>query len=515
MFSKILIANRGEIAVRVIRACRALGVRAAAVYSEADREALHVRMADEAVFAGPAAPAESYLDAERMVRAARDCGAEAVHPGYGFLAEDADFAEACEGAGLVFIGPSPAVLRSAGDKLAAREAAGRAGLPVLPAAGLEGVDEEFRRREAERMGYPLLVKAAVGGGGRGMRRAAGPGDLEEACRGARAEAEAAFGDGRVFLEKLLPGARHVEVQILGDGEGGAIHLGERECSLQRRHQKVIEESPASFLEEGVRGAICGGAVRLAGALRYRGAGTVEFLLDGGGDFYFLEVNARLQVEHPVTEMVTGRDLVALQLAVSAGGGLPLAQEEVRFAGHAAEARLYAEDPARAFLPQAGRVRAVRWPGGPGVRVDAGVEAGSAVGAEYDPLLAKVIAWGADRGAALSRLGGALEELRLTGLRTNQSFLLEVIRHPAFLAGGVSTDFVSAHPEVLDPPFPEERLADARLAAALALHLEEAEGGGGGEGGGRPAGGGGHGAPVRPGGLDPWDRAGGWLPGGLA
>ncbi|MEE9276084.1 MAG: biotin carboxylase N-terminal domain-containing protein [bacterium] len=513
MFRKILIANRGEIAVRLIRTCRALGVRAAVVYSEADRDALHLRLADEALPIGPAPPAESYLNADRILEAAKACGAEAVHPGYGFLSERAAFAAACEEAGLVFIGPSPETLRWAGDKIASREAAARAGVPVIPAAGEAGPEDgDALAREADRLGYPLLVKAAAGGGGRGMRRVEEAAGLEEGFRAARAEARMAFGDDRVYLEALLPSPRHVEVQILGDGRGAAIHLGDRECSLQRRHQKVIEESPAPGLPDDVRAGMREAALRLVRQVRYRGAGTVEFLLEGAGGFRFLEVNARLQVEHPVTEMVTGLDLAALQLRVAAGEGLPLAQEEVRFSGHAIEARLYAEDPARGFLPQIGRIDALHLPGGSGVRVDAGVAAGSEVGAEYDPLLAKIIAWGESRTTAADRLSGALAELQISGPRTNQAFLAAVAAHPAFRAGEISTGFLAENPGLREGRPPEEGLDDARLAAALAIHLDGGGGGGGaGEGeGARDA----QGAGGPPGGADPWSRPGGWIPGGL-
>jgi 3-methylcrotonyl-CoA carboxylase alpha subunit len=507
MFSKILIANRGEIACRIVRACRELGIRAAAVHSEADREALHVRLADEAHPIGPASPAESYLNVERIVGAAIHCGADAVHPGYGFLSEQAPFAEACSEIGLVFIGPAPETLRAAGDKIASRAAVAEAGVPIIPGAAppedVEAWSVETWRAEAGRLGHPVLVKAAAGGGGRGMRRAASPGDIEEALASARAEALAAFGDGRLYLEKMLPAARHVEVQILGDGNGAAIHLGERECSVQRRHQKVFEEAPAPGLSPPLRGEILAAAVHLGERLNYRGAGTVEFLVGEGGEFYFLEINARLQVEHPVTEMTTGLDLVALQIQVAAEGRLPLAQPQVRFAGHAAEARLYAEDPARDFIPQGGNVRALDLPGGEGVRVDTGVAAGSAVPPDYDPLLAKIIAWGEDRPAALARLSGALAALRLTGLRTNQSFLAAVAGHPTFRSGELATDFIERRGGELSGEISGEGMEDARIAAALGVHLSAMSpprAGRPGEGERRP---------------DPWSRPGGWIPGGAA
>ncbi len=512
MFSKILIANRGEIACRIVRACRELGIRAAAVHSEADREALHVRLADEAHPIGPASPAESYLNVERIVGAAIHCGADAVHPGYGFLSEQAPFAEACSEIGLVFIGPAPETLRAAGDKIASRAAAGEAGVPIIPGvAPPEGDAEawsvESWRAEAGRLGYPVFVKAAGGGGGRGMRRADSPGEIEEAVASARAEALAAFGDGGLYLEKMLSAARHVEVQILGDGSGAAIHLGERECSVQRRHQKVFEESPAPGLSPPLREEILAAAVRLGERLNYRGAGTVEFLVGEGDEFYFLEINARLQVEHPVTEMTTGLDLVALQIQVAAEDRLPIAQPQVRFNGHAAEARLYAEDPARDFIPQGGNVRALDLPGGEGVRVDTGVATDSVVPTDYDPLLAKIIAWGEDRPASLARLSGALAALRLTGLRTNQSFLAAVAGHPAFRSGELATDFIEQWEDELSGEILEEEMEDARIAAALGVYLSAM-------------------SPPRAGRSedrsdenerrsDPWSRPGGWIPGGAA
>ncbi|MFP6871139.1 MAG: biotin carboxylase N-terminal domain-containing protein [Nitrospinota bacterium] len=505
MFSKILISNRGEIAVRIIRACREMGIRSAAVYSEADRESLHVPMADEAHPIGPAAPAESYLNIQTLVDTCVKCGADAVHPGYGFLSEQAPFAEACGAAGATFIGPSPETLRCAGDKIASRAVAEAAGVPVIPGAVPEGAapeedDAGAWRDEAGRLGYPVLIKAAVGGGGRGMRRAAGPRDIEDALASARAEARAAFGNGLLYLEKMLPDARHVEVQILGDGRGGAIHLGERECSIQRRHQKVFEETPAPGLSPGMREEILSAAVRLASGMNYRGAGTVEFLLPDEGGFYFLEINARLQVEHPITEMATGQDLVALQIRIAAEGRLPIAQDEVRFSGYAIEARLYAEDPARDFLPQTGTIRALHLPTGDGVRVDAGIAPGIAVGADYDPLLAKIVVWGEDRATALDRLEGALAGLRLSGLRTNQAFLAAVARHPAFRSGAFSTDFIEHNAGELGGEIAGDRMADAKIAAVLGVYLSENKPAGPGPEGGRR--------------HDPWDRVGGWLPGGL-
>ncbi len=439
-FTKILIANRGEIAVRIARTARAFGYRTVAVFSEADRDAPHVAACDQAVAIGPAPAAQSYLVIERLIEAARITGAQAIHPGYGFLAENADFARACSAAGLVFIGPDAEAIALMGDKRRAKEKMAAAGVPVVPGyAGAQ--DAQSLKREAGKIGFPLMIKAAAGGGGRGMRAVESAKAFADALKSARSEAKSAFGSDEVLLEKLLRGARHIEIQIFADAHGKAIHLGERDCSVQRRHQKVIEEAPSPFVNADLRKAMGDAAVAAAKAVDYRGAGTVEFLVDAERNFYFLEMNTRLQVEHPVTEMVTGLDLVALQLLVAAGEELPLAQEDVRLTGHAIEVRLYAEDPANDFLPAAGMIEAWEPPIGEHVRCDAGIVSGQAVSPFYDPMLAKVIAWGESRALARQRLIGALEETVLLGPANNRRFLIEALSHPVFAGGGATTGFI--------------------------------------------------------------------------
>lgn len=438
-FSKVLVANRGEIAVRVIRACRELGVRTVAVYSEADEASPHVALADEAVCVGPAQADASYLHVGRLVDAARRTGAEAVHPGYGFLAENPAFARACEEAGLVFVGPPSHVIASLGDKDRARHLAQRLGIPTVP--GHPPADDDTLERAAHTLGFPVLLKAAAGGGGRGMRVVHDPAQFREALASARREVKAAFGDDAVLLEKYLDRPRHVEVQVVADRHGAVVHLGERECSVQRRYQKVVEEAPAPAVDPDLRERLADAAVRLVCEAGYVNAGTVEFLLDREGRFYFLEVNTRLQVEHPVTEMVTGVDLVHLQLHVAAGRHLPVKQDRVAWRGHAVEARVYAEDPERDFAPSPGRILVLREPHAPGVRVDSGVREGQEVPVHYDPILAKVVAWAPDRPTAVARLAHALREYVLLGPRTNVGFLLDLVTHPAFVSGEVSTRFV--------------------------------------------------------------------------
>ncbi len=472
MFSKVLIANRGEIACRIARTLRAMGVRSVAVCSEADRGALHTRDADAVCVIGPAEPRASYLNVEALLKAARATGAEAIHPGYGFLAENAAFASAVEAAGLVFIGPTPEQVRTMGDKRAARALAIAAGLPVVP--GAEGSDTAALIREADRIGYPVMVKAALGGGGKGMRIVEERGALEEALESAARLAQSAFGDGAVYLEKRLARARHIEVQVAGDGQGEAIHLFERECSLQRRHQKVIEESPSAAVDEALRARLTGAAVALARSLRYRGLGTIEFLLAPDGAFYFLEMNTRLQVEHPVTECLTGLDLVRVQLDVAAQGRLPCRQSEVRSTGHAIEARIYAEDPARDFLPQAGTAVKVRWATGEGVRVDAGIESGDVVSVHYDPILAKVIVTGETRHRALERLALALDESVVHGVTTNLPFLRALARSRAVQRAEVDTEwiereFLAGFAALATAPAPELALAAAAIGELLGLN----------------------------------------------
>jgi len=438
-----------------------MGIPSVTVYSDADRGSLHTRAGDESVRIGPAEPARSYLDGAAVLAAARQIGADAIHPGYGFLSESAAFARACREAGIAFIGPSPESMALLGDKAAARSLASSLGVPVVPGVGgVESPDEA--KAAAERIGYPALLKAAGGGGGRGMRLVAGPGELEAALESARREALAAFGDGRILLERYVRPARHVEIQILGDG-ARALALGERECSLQRRHQKVIEESPSPAVGATLRGALEDAAVKLAEAARYAGAGTVEFLLGPDGVFYFLEVNTRLQVEHPITEMRAGLDLVRAQIEIASGGSLP---KPAALPGHAIEARLNAEDPYHGFLPQTGKVLLLRWPDGMGIRVDPGIREGQQVHAHYDSLLAKLVAHGRDREEARTRLLGALRGLTLLGAVTNQSFLIELLEDPGFVLGETFTHSVEAMSREAPPP--EDVPDEAFLAAAFAI-----------------------------------------------
>jgi acetyl-CoA carboxylase biotin carboxylase subunit len=440
MFRKILIANRGEIAVRIARACRELGIRSAAIHSEADAGALHVRSADEAHVVGPAPARESYLRGERIVALAREIGADAVHPGYGFLSENAAFAEQCEAAGLVWIGPPADVIRRMGDKVLARRSMQEAGVPVVPGA-TERLDDGEALGAAQRLGFPVLVKATGGGGGRGMRVVRAGGELPAALARARSEAGASFGDDGVYVERLVEGARHVEVQVLADAHGSALHLFERDCSAQRRHQKLLEEAPAPGVCPALRERLGAAALAAARAVGYRSAGTVEFLLAPDASFYFLEMNTRIQVEHPVTELVTGVDLVQAMIRIAAGEKLPLGQADLALRGHAVEARIYAEDPARGFLPSPGRVTRFEPPAGPGLRLDSGVEAGDAVPVHYDPLLAKLVAAGATRDEALGRLDQALAGFQVEGVRTSIPFQRWLIREPAFRAGGIDVGFV--------------------------------------------------------------------------
>jgi propionyl-CoA carboxylase alpha chain/3-methylcrotonyl-CoA carboxylase alpha subunit len=456
MIESVLIANRGEIARRVIRTARRLGVRAIAVYSEADAGAPHVREADEAVAIGPAPARESYLSHEAILSAARKTGAAAIHPGYGFLSENADFAEAAVAAGLVWIGAPPAAIRAMGLKDAAKRLMAQAGVPVTP--GYLGDDQspQALAREAAAIGWPVLIKAVAGGGGKGMRAVHDAEGFEAALAGARREALSAFGDDRVLLEKLIAAPRHIEVQVFADGHGGAVHLFERDCSLQRRHQKVIEEAPAPGMDPTTRQSICEAAVRAARAVDYRGAGTVEFIADASEGLradriWFMEMNTRLQVEHPVTEAVTGLDLVEWQLRVASGEPLPLSQAEITLNGHAVEARLYAEDPAHGFLPSVGALRHMRLPDF--VRVDSGVEAGGAVSAYYDPMIAKLIAFAPSRESAAAELGRAARAVEVWPVKTNAAFLARCLDHPDFRAGAIDTGFIDANLEDLTRPPP--------------------------------------------------------------
>ena len=440
MFRKVLVANRGEIAVRVIRACRELGLRSVAVFSTADRDALHVALADERICIGPPPAEHSYLKIAALVSAALARGCDAVHPGYGFLAENGDFAEACERSGLVFVGPRVRTIKLMGDKARARRFVRRAGVPVLPGTptSLHSADEALRA--AREIGYPVLVKATGGGGGRGLRVARDPGELERAMRQARAVGVAAFGQGRIYVEKFLPRARHVEVQVLADRMRNVIHLGERECSLQRRYQKVVEESPSPAVDRRLRARLGAAAVRVASAIGYTNVGTVEFLLDPNGSHWFIEMNTRVQVEHPVTEMVTGVDVVKEGLRAAAGRMLELRQRHVSWQGHAIECRVNAEDP-WTMRPAPGTIRALRLPGGPGIRVDSGVAAGSTVPREYDPLLFKIVAHGGDRTESLARMRSALAETRVEGLTTNLAMHRALLDDPDVVAGALDTGFL--------------------------------------------------------------------------
>lgn len=479
MFRKVLIANRGEIAVRIARACRELGVASVAIYSEADRTAPHVCVADEAVCVGPALSRDSYLNVGAILEAARATKAEAVHPGYGFLSENATFAQAVIDRGLTFIGPAPAVIAAMGDKTAAKARVAKAGVPVLPAVENPPRDAASLAVAVARMPYPLLVKAAAGGGGRGMRRVASADELMPAIEAAEREAEAAFGDGRVFVERYLERPRHIEVQVLADGQGHTVHLGERECSIQRRHQKIIEEAPAPILSDDLRDRITAAALAAARSVQYTNAGTVEFLVTAAGEIFFLEMNTRLQVEHPVTEWVWGIDLVQAQLRIAAGESLWFNQDHLCARGHAIESRICAENPATGFLPSPGRIAALHVPMGPGVRFDSGIAAPYEIPVHYDSLLAKLSVWGEDRDEARQRMLVALRELVILGITTTVPYLLDVVRHPAFAAGDTHTHFLEQHIGDWKPPRDGATIAaigaalHALLAAAPAATVQNA------------------------------------------
>ena len=479
MFKRILIANRGEIACRVIKTARKMGIQTVAVYSEADRDALHVEMADEAVLIGPPAAAESYLVIEKIVEACRKTGAEAVHPGYGFLSEREAFPRALEAAGIVFIGPNPGAIAAMGDKIESKKAAAKAKVSTVP--GYLGVIEDDKRAVAiaEEIGYPVMIKASAGGGGKGMRIAANSAEVAEGFKLARAEAKASFGDDRVFIEKFIVDPRHIEIQVLGDKHGNVIYLGERECSIQRRHQKVIEEAPSPFLDAKTRAAMGAQAVALAKAVNYDSAGTVEFIVDTKRNFYFLEMNTRLQVEHPVTEMVTGLDLVELMIRVAAGEKLPLSQKDVSLSGWAIEARVYAEDPLRNFLPSIGRLTRYRPPAvsanGSGVRVDTGVYEGGEISMFYDPMIAKLIGTGRTRDEAAGRLADALDAFEIRGLNHNISFLAAIATHQRFRDGRLSTGFIAEEfPDGFKGATPTTEARLALIAAAAVVQRRQAE-----------------------------------------
>ena len=486
--SRILVANRGEIAVRVLRSCREMGIGTVAVCSEVDRHAQHAEMADVAVTVGAAEPGESYLRIDRIIEAAQATDADAIHPGYGFLAENADFARACAAAGLVFIGPSAEVIEKMGEKTAARRIMTEAGVPVVPGALLPPADDEGNLPAAEvekaaaEVGYPLMVKAAFGGGGKGMRRVSAPEQIVTACQGAAREAAGAFGNGTVYLEKFIDRPRHVEFQIFGDRHGNYVHLFERECSIQRRHQKIIEETPSPALTPELRAEMGQAAVAAARAVGYVGAGTVEFLLGGDGNFYFLEMNTRLQVEHPVTELVTGVDLVRTQIQVAEGRPLPWSQDDLTSQGHAIECRLYAEDPQNGFMPSLGEILLLHEPSGPGVRIDSGVRQGDEVSMYYDPMIAKLSVHGGTRLNAIDRAVAALRDYAVLGVTTNVEYLIEILQHEAFATGALHTGFLEEHL----PGWTSDRSGDEDLALATAAVAEYKRVSGGIAGGGQPA-----------------------------
>jgi len=495
VFRRVLVANRGEIALRVMRSLEEMGIESVAVASEADRDAPHALAAVETRVIGPAPVSESYLRIDALIDAARRSGCDALHPGYGFLSESPALAEACAKAGIVFIGPSPEAMRVMGSKTESRAAMERAGVPVVPGFQEAGVDDEALARAADTLGYPVLIKASAGGGGKGMRTVREPREFASALDRARSEARAAFGDDRVYLERLIARPRHVEIQVFGDRDGNVFPVGERECSVQRRHQKVLEESPSPVVDPDLRARMSEAATAAARAVGYRNAGTVEFLLEESGEFHFLEMNTRLQVEHPVTEMVYGVDLVAAQVLTAAGEALPFGPGGLFPRGHAVEARIYAEDPAHGFLPQTGRVLRLRFPVRPGVRVDSGLAEGREVGVHYDPLLAKVIAWGVTRDQAVDRLYGALAETIILGVVTNVDFLMDVLAHPAWRSGRLHTGFLAEH-------FPAWRGPEATPAEVVALAAEASV---------RTAGRSGNdGRAVPP---TPWTALGDWSPGG--
>jgi propionyl-CoA carboxylase alpha chain/3-methylcrotonyl-CoA carboxylase alpha subunit/acetyl-CoA/propionyl-CoA carboxylase biotin carboxyl carrier protein len=470
LFKKVLIANRGEIACRVMRTLAAMGIASVAIHHRVEARAKHARMADETIEITGETPVAAHLDIVQIIAAARACGADAVHPGYGFLSENARFAEAVAAAGLTFIGPKAETIALMGDKISARDFAERHGVAVAPSVMPTDDLDSFAAR-AEAIGFPLLIKAAAGGGGKGMSIVRSAGGLREAARLAASEAQRYFGDGRVYAETYVERPRHIEVQVLGDGEGGAIHLFERECSVQRRFQKIVEEAPAANLPDGVRDAICASAVRLASAARYKNAGTVEYILGADGRFFFLEMNTRLQVEHPVTEMITGLDLVRAQIEIAAGKGLPLRQDAVRTTGHAIECRICAEDPERDFIPETGAVQHLGVPEAPWLRFENALDPGQRITADFDPMLAKLVVHGADRGEAVARSLLALDELALLGVSTNIDYLGRVLDHTAFRDGDLHTGFVAEHRDALMPPVASPATV-AQVLAAAALGLRE-------------------------------------------
>ena len=481
MFKKILIANRGEIAVRIIRACREMAIRSVAVYSEADRSALHVQLADEAYSIGPSAPLESYLAMDKIIETARKADVDAIHPGYGFLAENHHFAAICEEQGIVFIGPGAQAMKLVGDKVASRKTLSRVGIPIIPGMKTKSGTYEKYRDTAAKIGYPVMIKASAGGGGKGMRIVNDAKTLKSALEAGRREAGTAFGDASVYLEKVIRHPRHIEFQVLADNEGNSIHLFERECSIQRRHQKIVEETPSTALDASLRERMGETAVQIVRETGYTNAGTVEFLLDEDGVYYFLEVNARIQVEHPITEMVTGIDLVQRQIRIASGEALDICQSDLQQRGHAIECRLYAEDPKSGFLPSLGRILFQNDPSGPGIRMDSGIYSGYEVTRYYDPILAKLITWGEDRECARKRMVQALKETVILGISTTVPYLIAVMENRAFIKGRTTTDFIQTQMQEWKAESDKRTHHIAILAAALqsggpkAYRDDEAEG----------------------------------------
>jgi acetyl-CoA carboxylase biotin carboxylase subunit len=466
MFKKILVANRGEIAVRVMRGCRELGIRTVAVYSNIDIDALHVQTADEAVCIGEAAPAQSYLNIDAIVQAAKESNAEAIHPGYGFLSENYQFAERCDKEGIVFIGPNAKSMKLVGDKIASREVTEKAGIPLIPGMKGKSTDAKECIEEAKKIGLPVLLKASAGGGGKGMRIIKSLDELEPAVEASMREAQAAFGDPSVYLEKYIEKPRHVEFQVLADNHGNAIHLFERECSIQRRHQKIVEESPSTAVNDDLRKRMGETALKVVEVSGYTNAGTVEFLLDENGEYYFLEVNARLQVEHPVTEMVCGVDLVHAQIRIAAGEKLWLKQSDLSQKGHAIECRVYAEDPENNFLPSAGKILYMKEPSGPGVRHDCGVYSGSEVSVYYDPILSKLITWAPNREICCQRMSAALNDFPILGIKTDIEFLRDVVSNPEFKKGNTFTNFIPTYMPNWTPRTDDNIIEKSLITASL-------------------------------------------------
>ncbi|MBW1811819.1 MAG: acetyl-CoA carboxylase biotin carboxylase subunit [Deltaproteobacteria bacterium] len=497
MFNKILIANRGEIALRVIRTCQEMGISCVAVHSEIDADSLHVRAADSAVALGDDQPAESYLNIKKIIKAAKESGAQAIHPGYGFLSENADFAAACEEAGLVFIGPPSHVLKKVADKVEARKLAEQVAVEITPGTDQPSEDIEKLSQAAKQLGFPVMVKAAAGGGGKGMRRVDRAQDIKQALELAASEARTAFSNGKLFLEKCIEKPRHIEVQILADQHDNVVHLFERECSIQRRHQKIIEEAPSPAVDQEMRARLGAAAIKVIRAAGYQGAGTVEFLFDAG-KFYFMEVNARLQVEHPVTEFISGLDLVEQQIRIAAGEPLDFDQASLRLQGHAIECRIYAEDPQAGFLPSPGAIAGLHIPSGPGIRFDCGIEVGSQVPVHYDPILAKLISWGSNRNKAIARMIRALKETSILGVKTPVELLLQIMESEPFRQAQTTTDFIEKH-------FSDFKPAEDKLQIALIGWLVNTLEGSGSQTTSRPAASGlgvGHQG-------DPWQRLGHW------